>query len=101
MTCVTCKTGNRHTARHHQRETSALGSARQNRYTDSLHTASAERRHTFASAVLDASDGGNLLIARDAGGWASTAVVDEIYAHVDVHDSAFDAALRTVWGEAR
>ncbi len=46
MTCVTCKTGNRHTARHHQRETSALGSARQNRYTDSLHTASAERRHT-------------------------------------------------------
>ena len=43
----------------------------------------------------------NLLIARDAGGWASTAVVDEIYAHVDVHDSAFDAALRKVWGEGR
>ena len=47
----------------------------------------------FTSAVLDAS-GGDLLIARDAGGWASTAVVDEIYAHVDVHDAAFDAALR-------
>ena len=30
-------------------------------------------------AVLEAS-GGDLLIARDAGGWASTAVVDEIYA---------------------
>jgi integrase len=55
-------------------------------------------RHSFTSAVLDAS-GGNLLIARDAGGWASTAMVDEIYGHVDVHDPAFDAALRTVWGE--
>ena len=49
MTCVTCKTGNRHTARHHHRETSALGSARQNRYTDFLHTASAERRHSAAT----------------------------------------------------
>jgi len=57
-------------------------------------------RHSFTNAVLDAS-GGNLLIARDAGGWASTAVVDEIYAHVDVHDAAFDAALRVVWGEGR
>lgn len=55
-------------------------------------------RHSFASAVLDAS-GGNLLIARDAGGWASTTVVDEIYSHVDPHDPAFDAALRTVWGQ--
>ena len=55
-------------------------------------------RHSFTSAVLDAS-GGDLLIARDAGGWASTAVVDEIYAHVDVHDAAFDAALRKTWGE--
>ena len=53
----------------------------------------------FASAVLDAS-GGNLLIARDAGGWASAAIVDEIYGHADVHDPAFDAALRTVWGES-
>jgi integrase len=57
-------------------------------------------RHTFTSAVLDAS-GGNLLIARDAGGWASAAVVDEIYGHVDLHDPAFDTALRAVWGEAR
>ena len=57
-------------------------------------------RHSFTSAVLDASEG-NLLIARDAGGWASAAVVDEVYAHVDVHDPRFDAALRTVWGEAR
>ena len=42
---------------------------------------------------------GNLLIARDAGGWASAAMVDEVYGHVDVHDPLFDAALRTVWGE--
>lgn len=55
-------------------------------------------RHTFTSAVLDAA-GGNLLIARDAGGWASAATVDEVYGHVDVHDPAFDAALRAVWGE--
>ncbi|WP_218614999.1 tyrosine-type recombinase/integrase, partial [Pseudonocardia sp. KRD291] len=55
-------------------------------------------RHNFASAVLDASHG-NLLIARDAGGWASAAMVDEVYGHVDVHDPAFDAALRQVWGE--
>ena len=57
-------------------------------------------RHSFTSAVLDAS-GGNLVIARDAGGWASAAMVDEVYGHVDVHDPAFDAALRAVWGEDR
>jgi integrase len=57
-------------------------------------------RHSFTSAVLDAS-GGNLVIARDAGGWASAAMVDEVYGHVDVHDPVFDAALRTVWGEQR
>ncbi len=51
-------------------------------------------RHSFTSAVLDAS-GGNLVIARDAGGWASAAMVDEVYGHVDVHDPDFDAALRT------
>lgn len=57
-------------------------------------------RHSFCSAVLAAS-GGDLLIARDAGGWASAVMVDEIYGHVDVHDPAFDAALRTVWGETK
>jgi integrase len=55
-------------------------------------------RHSFASAVLDAADG-NLLIARDAGGWASAATVDEVYGHADLRDPAFDAALRAVWGE--
>ncbi|MFJ3250297.1 integrase [Streptomyces sp. NPDC086782] len=57
-------------------------------------------RHTFTSAVLDAADG-NTLIARDAGGWASAAMVDDVYGHVDIHDPVFDAALRTVWGEGR
>ena len=54
MTCVTRKIGNRHTARHRQRETPALESARQNRHTDSLHTASAERRHAYVTTMLDA-----------------------------------------------
>ncbi len=57
-------------------------------------------RHSFTSAVLDAS-GGNPVIARDAGGWASAVMVDEVYGHVDVHDPVFDVALRTVWGEQR
>ncbi|MFB7277158.1 tyrosine-type recombinase/integrase [Streptomyces hydrogenans] len=55
-------------------------------------------RHSFTTAVLDAAKG-NLLIARDAGGWASATTVDEVYGHVDVHDPDFDLALRTVWGE--
>jgi integrase len=55
-------------------------------------------RHSFATAVLDAS-GGNLVITREAGGWASAATVDEIYAHADIHDPVFDRALRKVWGD--
>jgi hypothetical protein len=48
--------------------------------------------------VLDAS-GGNAVIAREAGGWASAATVEEIYGHPDVHDPRFSAALETVWDE--
>lgn len=55
-------------------------------------------RHSFTSAVLDASDG-NVMIARDAGGWASATMVGKVYGHVDVHDRAFDAALTQVWGQ--
>jgi hypothetical protein len=51
MTCVTCKAGNRHTTRHHQRESPAREPARQNRHTDPLHTTSAERRHTTLTWV--------------------------------------------------
>jgi integrase len=57
-----------------------------------------QARHNFATAVLDAS-GGNLMIARDAGGWASSATVDQIYGHTDIHDPKFDAALRKVWNQ--
>ena len=53
MTCVTCKAGNRHTTRHDQRESPAREPARQNRYTDPLHTASAERSHTFGTRLVN------------------------------------------------
>jgi len=53
MTYITSKSGNRHTTRHHQHKTSALESARQNRYTDPLHTASAERRHTLGTRLIN------------------------------------------------
>jgi len=55
-------------------------------------------RHGFATGVLDASDG-NAVIAREAGGWASAATVEEIYGHPDVHDPKFAAALKHVWNE--
>lgn len=57
-------------------------------------------RHSFASAVLDVT-GGNIVYARDAGGWASATTVDEIYGHVDIRDPAFAAALTKVWGDVR
>jgi integrase len=56
-------------------------------------------RHGFATDVLDAS-GGNAVMAREAGGWASAATVEEIYGHPDVHDPKFSAALETVWDES-
>lgn len=55
-------------------------------------------RHGFATAVLDASNG-NIMIARDAGGWASATTVEAIYGHADPHDPVFAAALDRVWGE--
>lgn len=55
-------------------------------------------RHAFATAVLEASNG-NSVIARDAGGWASAAMVDEVYGHPDVDDAAFSAALSSAWGQ--
>jgi integrase len=56
-------------------------------------------RHGFATAVLDASNG-NIMIARDAGGWASATTVEAIYGHTDPHDRVFAAALDRVWGES-
>ena len=69
MTCITSKSGNRHTACHHQRETSALESARQNRYTDPLHTASADRRHYFSHTWLER--GGAERDLMELNGWTS------------------------------
>ena len=46
------------------------------------------------SAVLDAA-GGNTVIARDAGGWASATMVDEVYGHADEACSAWLAFLLT------
>jgi integrase len=57
-----------------------------------------EWRHGFATRVLDAA-GGNAVIARDAGGWASATTVEQVYGHVDVHDPVFAAALAHVWDE--
>jgi integrase len=57
-------------------------------------------RHGFTTNVLDES-GGNPVIARDAGGWASAAMVDQVYGHADAHDPAFAAALSRVWDEQR
>jgi hypothetical protein len=98
MTCVTCKAGNRHTTRHDQRESPAREPARQNRYTDPLHTASAERSHTtltwvernFGYAVARAyaghTDGGS-----DAGATAT-------YVRASLAEVA--AALAAVTGES-
>lgn len=72
--------------------------ARMSRRAGLGHITPHQCRHQFATNVLDAADG-NLLIARDAGGWASTATVADIYAHIDIHDPALTAALQTVWGE--
>ena len=53
MTCVTRKAGNRHTTRHHRRESPAPESARQNRYTNPLHTASAGRSRFFITELVN------------------------------------------------
>lgn len=97
MTCITPKGGNRHTARHHQHETSALESARQNRYTDPLHTASADRRHTWVTHLTE--DGVDRRFIQEAVGHrcdTSTA----IYTHVsgDFMNTALRKALAPVLG---
>ena len=69
MTSITQEAGNRYTAHHHQRESPALGSARQNRYTDPLHTASAERSHNFSHTWLDR--GGPERDLMELNGWTS------------------------------
>ena len=55
---------------------------------------------TLLSTSFDVT-GGNALIARDAGGWASATTVEQVYGHADVHDPVFEAALARVWDEQR
>ncbi len=98
MTCITSKSGNRHTACHHQRETSALESARQNRYTDPLHTASADRRHSWVTHLTE--DGVDRRFIQEAVGHrcdTSTA----IYTHVsgDFMNTALRNALAPALGQ--
>ncbi|MEV7213704.1 tyrosine-type recombinase/integrase [Kitasatospora cineracea] len=55
-------------------------------------------RHQFTNDVLDAS-GGNPMVAKAAGNWASAKMVDEVYGHPDLHSPEFESALRATWGE--
>jgi hypothetical protein len=57
-------------------------------------------RHQFTNDILDAS-GGDPLVAKEAGNWASAKMVDEVYGHPDLHSPQFTAALQAVWGEDR
>jgi len=53
-------------------------------------------RHTWASALTEAS-GGNTKAVADEGGWASAQTVEDTYAHLG-GDASLEAALTRVWG---
>jgi len=54
-------------------------------------------RHTWATALTEAT-GGNTKAVADEGGWASSKTVEETYAHL-AGDPTLEAALETIWGE--
>lgn len=56
-------------------------------------------RHTWATALTEAT-GGNTKAVADEGGWASARTVEDTYAHL-AGDPALEAALNKVWGETR
>lgn len=56
-------------------------------------------RHTWASALTEAT-GGNTKAVADEGGWANSRTVEETYAHL-AGDPALEAALERIWGESR
>jgi hypothetical protein len=92
MTCVTYEAENRHTTRRHQRETSALGPARQNRHTDPLNTASADRRHTL----------GTRLINRDVPQHVVQKILDHDSPEMTAHYARLsDKTVREHWERAR
>src|SRR5260370_34594225 len=92
MTRVTCEARNRRATRHHQREGSALESARQNRYTDSLHTARADRRHAL----------GTILINRDVPQHVVQKILDHESPLMTAHYARLsDKTVREHWERAR
>lgn len=54
-------------------------------------------RHTWATALTEAS-GGNTKAVADEGGWASAQTVEQTYAHL-AGDATLQAALERVWGQ--
>ena len=70
---------------HHQRESTALESARQNRYTDPLHTASAERSHTYATWLLRR--GAGMESVKELLGHASITTTIDTCSHLTVEDA--------------
>jgi integrase len=52
-------------------------------------------RHTWATALTEAT-GGNTKAVADEGGWTSAQTVEDTYAHL-AGDTALDAALQRVW----
>jgi integrase len=54
-------------------------------------------RHTWATALAQAT-GGNTKAVADEGGWASARTVEDTYAHL-AGDPTLEAALNKVWGE--
>ena len=85
MTSITQEAGNRHTPRHQQRESPALESARQNRYTNLLHTATADRSHSAATRWLR--DGVPIEVVSALLGHSSVAVTSSVYGHLTAEDA--------------
>jgi integrase len=85
MTSITQEAGNHYTAHHHQRESPAPGPARQNRYTDPLHTASAGRRHAAATRWLR--DGVPIEIVSKLLGHSPVTTTSATYGHLTAEDA--------------
>jgi integrase len=55
-------------------------------------------RHTWATALTEAT-GGNTKAVADEGGWSSSQTVEETYAHL-AGDPTLEAALATIWSQS-
>ena len=55
-------------------------------------------RHSWATALTEAT-GGNTNAVADEGGWASAATVEDTYAHL-AGDAGLETALERVWGQS-